>query len=90
LLLAAIVVWCVGGLLLRLAASSCFLCAAGLLALGDAVSSLGAAGCGLACWIGAQLLYRVRRGRWHWARAARLFGRESAGPSHYGGARPPA
>jgi hypothetical protein len=36
LLLAALVVWCLGGVLLRLAASSCFLCAAGLLALGDA------------------------------------------------------
>jgi hypothetical protein len=79
----------IGGPLLRLAASSCFLCAAGLLALGDAVSALGVAGCGLVCWIAAQLLYRARRERWRSARAARLFRRKTADPSHYGATRPP-
>jgi len=89
LLLTALVAWYLGGPLLRLAAISCFVCAAGLLALGDVVSALGVAGCGLACWVGAQLLYRARQGRWRSARAARLFGRETAAPSHYGAARPP-
>jgi len=89
LLLAALVVWYVGGRLLRLVAVSCFLCAAGLLALGDVGSSAGVAGCGLVCWGVGQLLYRARRGHWRSARA-RLFGREIRGTSHYGGARPPA
>jgi hypothetical protein len=89
LLLAALVVWYLGSPLLRLAAISCFVCTAGLLALGDAVSALGVGGCGLAGWVGWQLLYRARRGRWRSARAARIFSREIAGPSHYGGAHPP-
>jgi hypothetical protein len=72
-------VWYLGGLLLRLAAISCFLCAAGLLALGDAVSALGVAGCGLACWVAGQLLHRARSGRWRSARVARLVSREGAG-----------
>ena len=40
LLLAVLVVWYLGGPLLRLAAVSCFLCAAGLLALGDVALSV--------------------------------------------------
>jgi len=90
LLFAALIVWYLGGPLLRLAAVSCFVCSAGLLALGDVTSSAGVAGCGLLCWAGGQLLYRARRGRWRTARAARLLGREISGSSHYGAARRPA
>ena len=53
-LLALLVVWVAGAFILRLAATSCFLCAAGLLALGDLVAAAGVATCGLACWIPAR------------------------------------
>jgi hypothetical protein len=89
LLLTALVVWYLGRPLLRLVALSCFLCAAGLLATGDA-SALGVAGCGAACWTGGQLLHRARLRHRRSALTARLFGREAAGTSHYGAARPPA
>ena len=73
--LVAVVVWYAGGPLLRLAATSCFACAAGLLALGDLAAAAGATGCGAVCWIGGQVLYRARRGRWKSPRAAALLGR---------------
>ncbi len=88
-LLAALVVWYLGGPLLRLAAASCFLCAGGLVALGDILSAGGVAGCGLVCWAGGHLIYRARRGQWRSRRAAHPFAREPAGRGSYGGVRPP-
>ena len=72
--LVALVMWSIGGPLLRLAATSCFVCAAGLLALGDMTSASGVTGCGLLSWIGGQVLYRARRGHWKSPRAAALLG----------------
>ena len=83
--LATLVLWFVAGPLLRLAAASCFICAAGLLAIGDHISAVGVTGCGTVCWTLAQLLYRAFHGRWRTARAARLLGRTASGPSNPGG-----
>ena len=90
LALVVIVVWTIGGLLLRLAATSCFVCAAGLLALGDIAAALGVAGCGLACWIPGQLLYRARRGCWRSARAAARLSQQRGGRGRGGATRRPA
>lgn len=83
--LAALVVWYVGGPLLRLGATSCFVGAAGLLAIGDVAAAAGVTGCGLVCWIGGQLLYRARRGHWKSPCAAALLGRHRPA-RHRGGA----
>ena len=72
--LGALVVWYVVGPLLRLGAISCFVCAAGLLAIGDTAAA-GVAGCGLVCWLFSHLLYRLRHGVWRTACAERLLGR---------------
>ncbi len=61
LILAALVMRCVAGALLRLAAISCFVCAAGLLAIGDHTSATGVAMCGAVCRTARQLLHRTRR-----------------------------
>jgi len=87
-LLGGLLVWYVGGWLLRLAAASCFLCAAGLLALGDVASAVGVAGCGAVCWTVGQILFRLRHGWWRSPRAARLLSAAPAGPSRCGAARP--
>ena len=88
-LLGGLVVWYVGGWLLRLAAASCFVCAAGLLALGDVGSAAGVAGCGAACWTVGEILLRLRHGWWRSTRAARLFRAAPGGTSRCGAARPP-
>jgi hypothetical protein len=72
-IVAALLVWLVAGWLLRLAAISCSIGAAGLLAIGDELSALGVAGCGCVCWLTAQLLERARHGRWRAPRRARLL-----------------
>lgn len=81
--LGALVIWYVVGPLLRLAAISCFVCAAGLLAIGD-TDAAGVAGCGAVCWLVSHLLYRLRHGGWRTARAARLLGRWWPGAGRYG------
>jgi hypothetical protein len=82
--LGALVVWYVVGPLLRLAAISCFVCAVGLLAIGDTAAA-GVAGCGLFCWLVSHLLYRLRHGAWRTARAAGLFGCSRSSAGRYGG-----
>lgn len=88
--LAALVVWHIGGPLLRLAATSCFVAAAGLLAIDDVAAAAGVTGCGLVCWIAGQLLYRARRGHWKSPRAAALLGRHHRARHRGGAGRRPA
>jgi hypothetical protein len=84
-IVAALVVWFVAAWLLRLAAVSCWVCAAGLLAIGDELSAVGVAGCGCVCWAAAQLLHRSRHRRWRSPALTRLLGsRRAPGPSSYG------
>jgi predicted membrane protein len=83
LVLGALVVWYVVGPLLGLAAISCFVCAAGLLAIGDTAAA-GVAGYGVICWLGSHLLYRLRYGAWRTARAAHLLGRFRPGAGRCG------
>ena len=68
-------VWFAGALLLRLVAISCFICAAGLLALGSESpgSALRAATYGAGCWLISELLHRARHGRWRTRSGARLL-----------------
>jgi hypothetical protein len=84
-IVAALVVWFVVSWLLRLAAISCWVCAAGLLAIGDEPSAVGVAGCGCVCWAATQLLHRIRRGRWRSPALTRVLGsRRVPGPSSHG------
>ena len=83
-----VAVWIVGAFILRLAAVSCLLVAGAMLFVGEEpLSSVGrAAAYGVACWLGAELLHRARRGYW---RSSTLRGRSftRAHAGHLRGAR---